>query len=260
MLTTRIPTSSLNRPTLPNSMSIHEAFARGCVNPVTLVVKLPGPNGAQFHSLESAIVSGTDIRLHPVIPGSKVILLAYLISIDYYVYLPFASERYLLLISYPAAFFLGLIHPKPSQSLTSVAPSAAPPNGYSPHTAALTLQRSQSMSGTSRYKTQSKYDAVDHRAALGPTLTQSISTPQKPHLINGVFYSANRGYIINSNGQVINLTNGDVLSIDVALRTQAVSRVGDASMPTLTAGDAGMKEHNQPAVNMMFNRVSIIIH
>ena len=75
------------------------------------------------------------------------------------------------------------------------------------------------------------------------------STKTGSHLVNGKLYAARSGHIINSHGQVVNLTDGEVMSLDQAERLGIVQRMTD-------------KDHHSgqsyvPASNMMFNRVSI---
>lgn len=166
--------------------------------------------------------------------------------------------------------FTGLIHPKPSQSLSANSNAPPPPTEYNPRMTAESLQRSRSMNGVSQLRPDAKYDTVANRTLLKPTsqtdgCTEPAESVYTPHLVSGVFYKPNRGFIINSNGQVINLTNGDVLSIDSALRSNFISRVGNANTGTLTAegaslGDAGLGGggNTLPAINTMFNRVSVL--
>ena len=75
------------------------------------------------------------------------------------------------------------------------------------------------------------------------------STKTGSHLVNGKLYAARSGHIINSHGQVVNLTDGEVMSLDQAERLGIVQRMTD-------------KDHHSgqsyvPASNMMFNRVGI---
>ena len=69
------------------------------------------------------------------------------------------------------------------------------------------------------------------------------------HLVNGKLYSAKAGFIINSHGQVVNLSDGEVLSLVQAERLGIVHRQADKDH---TSGQSYV-----PASNMMFNRVSI---
>ena len=70
------------------------------------------------------------------------------------------------------------------------------------------------------------------------------------HLVNGKLYSAKAGFIINSHGQVVNLSDGEVLSLVQAERLGIVHRQADKDH---TSGQSYV-----PASNMMFNRVSIL--
>lgn len=68
------------------------------------------------------------------------------------------------------------------------------------------------------------------------------------HLVNGKLYTAKPGHIINSNGQVVNLTDGEVMSLAQAERVGIVKRMTDK--------DPQAGQSYVPASNMMFNRVS----
>lgn len=67
------------------------------------------------------------------------------------------------------------------------------------------------------------------------------------HLVNGKLYAAKAGYIINSNGQVVNLTDGEVMSLVQAERSGIVYKMTDK--------DHQSGQSYVPASNMMFNRV-----
>ena len=57
LVTTKVQLSMLlYRPFDPSSFSIHEAFQRGFINPITLAVRHPATG--QYMSLESALTTG----------------------------------------------------------------------------------------------------------------------------------------------------------------------------------------------------------
>lgn len=72
------------------------------------------------------------------------------------------------------------------------------------------------------------------------------------HLVNGKLYAAKQGYIINSNGQVVNLTDGEVMTIAQGERLNIIHRLPDT--------DHQSGHSYVPASNLMFNRVGFQLH
>lgn len=88
--------------------------------------------------------------------------------------------------------------------------------------------------------------APNHGAQAANAMTLS-SNRAGSHLVNGKLYSAKPGYIINSHGQVVNLTDGEVMALSQAERVGVVHRLPDK--------DNQSGQSYVPASNMMFNRV-----
>ncbi|XP_067936299.1 uncharacterized protein [Watersipora subatra] len=226
-VTIGIPINMLSsRPFDPSSFAIFEAFKRGFVNPVTLSVRHPATG--QFMSMESALTSG---------------LLQ-----------PRASTN-----SSPT-------HPTLKQNSLHTKKVRRSESLGRAETDRRRVQRNASLHTSTKQHTQSQeyhnygqplLTPHSHYQSIKPSRvglslghgsgSMTLTTNRSgSHLVNGKLYSSKAGHIINSNGQVVNLSDGEVMSLAQAERLGVVQRLVD--------NDSHLAQSYVPAANMMFNR------